>query len=379
MTANGHSGPATRVGTGTSAGRQDWRTWPTYEAAGLGLRNFWYPIMWSRQLRSRPVQVAVLGEKIMLQREAGRVYALRDRCPHRGVPLSAGTRIFPGTITCPYHGWTYALDSGRLCAVLTDGPNSPLIGKVTVRTYPVEERLGLIFVFVGDPGTEVTPIDDDLPEELVRNQVVVAGRIEPGRVGDWRFAAENGFDEGHAKFLHRDALFTGRRRMPAWSEIKVIRSADRRWLSRQPISVHWGDDYPGLGRWENRAWYQRKANKTKPMDPRIAAFDPPGMVAVRMPYVLRVAYPQYVHYEWAVPEDADHHRYIQILVSFKTGALPRWWFKLKYRAYIRWAFHGHFTGQDAWAVSVMDIPPERLYRPDISVIEWRKMVEEQHR
>ena len=51
----------------------------------------------------------------------------------------------------------------------------------------------------------------------------------------------------------------------------------------------------------------------------------------------------------------------------------------QYLAYVRWAFHGQFTGQDAWAVDLMDIPPERLYRPDVSVIEWRRLVEKNHR
>ncbi len=54
----------------------------------------------------------------------------------------------------------------------------------------------------------------------------------------------------------------------------------------------------------------------------------------------------------------------------------RLWFRAKYRAYIRWVFHGQFTGQDAWMVDVMEVPPERLYRPDTSVLEWRNLVEE---
>ena len=103
------------------------------------------------------------------------------------------------------------------------------------------------------------------------------------------------------------------------------------------------------------------------------------MVSVRVPYILRVAYAHYIHYEWAVPEDAEHHRYVQLLVSFKPERLGRLWFRIQYLAYIRWVFHGQFTGQDAWMVDVMDIPPERLYRPDASVIEWRRLVEEQHR
>ena len=49
---------------------------------------------------------------------------------------------------------------------------------------------------------------------------------------------------------------------------------------------------------------------------------------------------------------------------------------LKYLAGIRWLFHGQFSAQDHWMVAETDAPPERLYRPDISLIEWRRLVEE---
>ena len=71
-----------------SLGRRDWATWPKYEAAVLGFRDYWYPVTWSRKVTTRPTAVTVLGESIMLIREAGVVRALHDRCPHRGVPLS---------------------------------------------------------------------------------------------------------------------------------------------------------------------------------------------------------------------------------------------------------------------------------------------------
>ncbi len=302
------------------------------------------------------------------------------------MPLRLGRTRFPGTITCPYHGWTYRLDTGVMCAAITDGPDSPITGKVAVRTYPVAERLGLVWVFVGEPGAEVPPVEQDIPEELLTHRVLIGGRIQPGRRGNWRYAAENGFDEGHAKFLHRDALWARFRRMPVWTEIRIVTTPDQRWISRRWEAVHWEADFPGLGRWPppRRAPWRWMAARAQPgrrprVDPRIAALELPGMVSVRVPYILRVAYAHYIHYEWAVPEDAEHHRYVQLLASFKPDALGRLWFRLQYLAYIRWVFHGQFTGQDAWMVDVMDIPPERLYRPDSSVIEWRRLVEEQHR
>jgi len=50
-------------------------------------------------------------------------------------------------------------------------------------------------------------------------------------------------------------------------------------------------------------------------------------------------------------------------------------FRLRYLAYIGWVFHKRFNDQDATMVETMDIPPERLYRPDVSIIPWRKLCE----
>jgi phenylpropionate dioxygenase-like ring-hydroxylating dioxygenase large terminal subunit len=366
-----------------AAGRQDWSTWPAYEAAVLGLRNYWYPVLWSSQLGRRPVGITLLGERVMLLRDRGTAYALHDRCPHRGVPLSCGVQEFPGTISCVYHGWTYALDSGDLCAAITDGPDSPIVGKVRVKTYPVRERLGLVWVFVGDDGAEPPPVEADIPEELLGRELTVGGRIVAGRAGNWRLAAENGFDEGHAKFLHRSSLWAGFRQLPVWNQTRVVTTPDGRWITRRQEAVHWEAEFPGLGPWSQRRWWKRTQTAATPTaarrtDPTIASLQLPGKASVRLPYILRIAYPQYIHYEWAVPEDADHHRYVQLLVSFK-GGLSRRRFQAAYLAYIRWAFHGQFTGQDAWMVDVMDAPPERLYRPDVSITEWRKLVERDSR
>lgn len=360
------------------AGRQDWGSWPRYEAASLGFRNYWYPVMWSKDLTG-PTQVKLLGERIMMTRSEGRAYALHDRCPHRGVPLSYGTEEFPGTISCPYHGWTFDLANGELCAVITDGPDSKINHKVHVPAYPVEERLGLVWVFVGHQ--EPPPLEEDLPEELVDLPTVVAGRISPNRSGDWRLAAENGFDEGHAKYLHRGALWVLFRQMPVWNKTRVVE--DGKWIIRIQDETIWEEEFPGLGTWSmKRPWKTPKGLAAvlprTYKDPVIAGLDIPSRVAIRLPGALRVAYDGFLHYEWYVPVDENHHRYVQLAVSFAEG-----WraaeFRARYWSIIRPFFHGQFTGQDAWMVDVMEAPPERLYRPDISITEWRRLCEQESR
>ena len=63
------------------------------------------------------------------------------------------------------------------------------------------------------------------------------------------------------------------------------------------------------------------------------------------------------------------------MVQFKRG-LSRLGFYLHYLTTIRWLFHGQFSGQDHWMVAETDAPPERLYRPDVSLIEWRNLFTE---
>jgi nitrite reductase/ring-hydroxylating ferredoxin subunit len=357
----------------------DWSSWPRYDEAVLGFRNYWYPIMWAEQIGQKPTPITLLGEKIVLVRQDERIYALHDRCPHRGVPLSLGRRQYEGTISCPYHGWTYQLDTGKMCAALTDGPSSPINGKVGVKTYPVEVRLGLVFVYVGDlaEGEEPPPVERDIPTELVENDHVLGGRWDI-REGNWRFAAENGFDEGHAKYLHNTALWRLFKVMPAWNETRIVEKEG--WLIRVQDAVHWDAEFPGLGTWTNKRWWKRMPlpdapGKADDVNPVIKKLDLPGFVSIRLPGLLRVAYPHFIHYEWYVPVDEDNVRYVQIMVRFETGPKAAA-FKAKYLGAIRWLFHGQFTAQDAWMVDVMNAPPEKLYRPDLSLTAFRRHIEQ---
>lgn len=368
--------PLLRSLPATAEHGNDWSSWPRYEAAELGFRNYWYPIMWGAQVGKKPVAIELLGEKIVLVREGDEIFALHDRCPHRGVPLSLGRRQYGGTISCPYHGWTYKLDSGQMCAALTDGPESPINNKVRVRTYPVEQRLGLVWVYVGD-GEEIPPVERDIPRELLEHDFVMGGRWDI-RQGNWRFAAENGFDEGHAKYLHNTALWRMFKVMPAWNKTRVIEQDG--WLIRVQDEVHWEAEFPDLGIWTNKRWWRRillsdAPGKAEKVNPVIKSLDLPGFVSFRLPGLLRVAYPQFIHFEWYVPVNENEVRYVQILVRFETGFKAAA-FKAKYLSAIRWLFHGQFTGQDAWMVDVMDAPPEKLYRPDLSLTAMRRHVEQ---
>ena len=80
----------------------------------------------------------------------GEVYALRDICPHRAAPLSAG-RLVEDTVECPYHGWRFRTDGA--CAAIPSLVDEQAMDttRIRVRRYPAAESQGLVFVGPGDP------------------------------------------------------------------------------------------------------------------------------------------------------------------------------------------------------------------------------------
>jgi len=83
------------------------------------------------------------GKQVLIIRSEGRVFAIANRCPHEGYPLSEGTLGAGCVLTCNWHNWKFALADGRA-----------LIGRDPVRTYPVELRGEEIFVDLDDPPAE---------------------------------------------------------------------------------------------------------------------------------------------------------------------------------------------------------------------------------
>ncbi|HEX3953611.1 MAG TPA: Rieske (2Fe-2S) protein, partial [Stellaceae bacterium] len=121
--------------------------------AAAPLREAWYYAAPGRKLRpGRTLARLMLGEPLLIGRAAdGGVFALRDICPHRGMPLSAG-RFDGAEIECCYHGWRFAPD-GRCTAIPSLVASQGFdLDSVSVPRYPAREVQGNIWVFFGsDP------------------------------------------------------------------------------------------------------------------------------------------------------------------------------------------------------------------------------------
>ncbi len=109
--------------------------------------NAWYVAAWSHEVSEEPERRTICELPIVLYRTAaGSPVALADRCAHRAFPLSAG-RVVGASIECGYHGFAFGDDG-----VCTRVPaQSAIPQRARVRSFPVLEKDGWIWVWTGDP------------------------------------------------------------------------------------------------------------------------------------------------------------------------------------------------------------------------------------
>lgn len=170
------------------------------------LTDCWYYAAASQEVRpGRHFRRIIVGQPVMLARTAaGEAFALRDVCPHRLVPLSAGRQIETNgspTIECPYHGWRFGTDGGcRLMPSLTEQDAYP-VERVRVRSYRLHEANGMIFIYIphnpkSDEAPAVEPPSFDLGASRPR---FIVTDIFSAHMDD---AAVGLMDPAHVPFVH---------------------------------------------------------------------------------------------------------------------------------------------------------------------------------
>jgi len=161
--------------------------------------DHWYPIAWITDLKiGSPLAARFAGEPIVIVRtKNGTLFALEDRCAHRQVPLSQGV-VDGETLRCNYHGWTY--DCAGVCV------DVPYIGMGSarlpngVRSYPVCEIDGLLFVFPGD--ASLAEVRKPAALGAVSNKRYKTRKLNRQVAAHYTFMHENLMDMNH-QFLHR--------------------------------------------------------------------------------------------------------------------------------------------------------------------------------
>lgn len=118
------------------------------------LTDTWYLAALSSDLKpGKLVHAEILGEPLALGRSpGGALFALRDVCPHRAAPLSAGRfqrdAFGVESVACPYHGWRFRADGACAAIPSLTAAQAMDVSRIRVRRYPVAESQGLVFVWM---------------------------------------------------------------------------------------------------------------------------------------------------------------------------------------------------------------------------------------
>lgn len=162
--------------------------------------NFWYPICTSEELvQDEPRRAELLGVRLVVFRDNdGTAHVLSDTCIHRGGSLSKG-KVMGDRVQCPYHGWQFAGD-GRCASIPSmEGKTPPARAKVD--GYPVHEKYGVVFAFLGDlPEAERPPLPyvEEFDKEGWRVGAPIVFEVD----AYYERSMENGLDPVHNEFVH---------------------------------------------------------------------------------------------------------------------------------------------------------------------------------
>ncbi|MEO0852909.1 MAG: aromatic ring-hydroxylating dioxygenase subunit alpha [Cyanobacteria bacterium J06648_11] len=161
--------------------------------------NHWYAVARSSELTDSPLSIELWHQAIVLYRDSGKqVRALEDRCPHRHVKLHHGS-VVGDNLQCAYHGWCF--DGAGQCSQVPYLEAKQKLPTCTIRSYPVQERDGFIWVFPGDRelSDRVEPMH--LPEWDGLNFIASVAEIDCE--AHFSFLIENLMDMYHGH-LHDD-------------------------------------------------------------------------------------------------------------------------------------------------------------------------------
>jgi phenylpropionate dioxygenase-like ring-hydroxylating dioxygenase large terminal subunit len=165
------------------------------------LRNSWYPISFSKDLKpGEVVSLHILGDPICLYRTfEGEAVVFADRCAHRSAPLSIGN-LREGKLECKYHGWQYDTNGevSKIPALLED---HKIPANAKVYAYPVQETQGYVWVW---PGNKSLAKPNTIPflQPPFGSPMEVAVDLDI----EFSLMVENLLDPAHLPFTHEGTL-----------------------------------------------------------------------------------------------------------------------------------------------------------------------------
>ena len=163
--------------------------------------NFWYPVAASNEVSNeKPLRVRILCTNLAVFRDqSGNAHVLSDTCIHRGGALGAG-KVVGDCLQCPYHGWQYD-GNGKCILIPALGEDEHPPARAKVDSYPVQEKYGIVFAFLGDLPEEQRPpllTIDEFDDKVWRANILKVFEVDYY----YERSIENGLDPAHNEFVH---------------------------------------------------------------------------------------------------------------------------------------------------------------------------------
>jgi 5,5'-dehydrodivanillate O-demethylase len=164
------------------------------------MRRYWHPISTVSQMNDKATKkIRLLGEDLVLYKDKSRTFGLIEpHCAHRrmnmiyGIPEENGLR-------CPYHGWMFN-ETGQCVEQPyeeTEDPDARFKDKIQMKAYPVEQKAGLLFAYLGPAPAPLVPNWDVFAmDDVIRD---VGMTILPC---NWSQCQEKSLDPVHLEWLH---------------------------------------------------------------------------------------------------------------------------------------------------------------------------------
>ena len=167
--------------------------------------NQWYAILESNEIKKgKIIGVTRMGEKMVAWRNTkGELSVMSDQCPHRGVALSVG-KVIGDCIQCPFHGFEYDT-TGTCTLVPANGRASEPPKALHVRSYPVREEHGFVYIWWGEPQGELPPVPwfESISDDMVYTT------LKDHWANHYARAIENQLDVVHLPFIHYNTIGRG--------------------------------------------------------------------------------------------------------------------------------------------------------------------------
>ncbi|KMW57489.1 Vanillate O-demethylase oxygenase subunit [Candidatus Rhodobacter oscarellae] len=159
------------------------------------IRNAWYVAGRSVDFEAKLTALKLLGARVVIfRRPDGSPAALEDACPHRKLPLSMGN-LHGDRVECGYHGLTFD-GAGACVSAPTQG--DPIPKRARVRSYPVEDRYGFLWIWMGEdaPGEIIDIPNYDNPAwgKTARGALTIAC--------NYLYVIDNLLDPSHVAWVH---------------------------------------------------------------------------------------------------------------------------------------------------------------------------------